>query len=263
MTEKGLRKITEDDVGNIIDFIRDTIETTGCEGTVVGLSGGIDSAVVTKMCADAIGGDRVLNIFMPTSVTQPDDYRDTMELSKLWGTRYKVVEIQRAVDAFTATLFTNVPAPLEKGNISARCRMVVLYNNAKKTNYLVAGTSNKSELMMGYFTKFGDGACDLCPMANLYKTQVWEAAKILGVPEKIIDKVPTAGLWEGQTDEVEMGITYKDLDIVLDGISKGRRDAELASATGVPSGKVAEIRAQIAGTEHKRHMPAHPEAKFT
>lgn len=258
MAEEGIRKITADDVRELTDFIKRTVENAGCEGVVVGISGGLDSAVVTKLCVDALGADKILNIFMPTRVTATDDYKETMELCRMWRTEYKVVDIQPAVDAFTAALFSKVEAPLERGNISARCRMVVLFNNAKKNNYLVAGTSNKSELMMGYFTKFGDGACDLAPMVDLYKTQVRQLAGLIGVPKSVIDKVPTAGLWEGQTDESEMGITYHDLDILLDSLEKGMSAEDVAKGIGVPLAKVEEIKDQSERMSHKRNPPIHP-----
>lgn len=262
MVENELRKIDKKDVEKLTDFIRGEVERTGCKGLVVGLSGGIDSAVVTKLCVDAIGADKILNIFMPTSVTALGDYKSTGDLSKLWGTTYKLVDIQPAVDAFTAALFSKEAAPLERGNISARCRMVVLFNNAKKRNYMVVGTSNRSELMMGYFTKFGDGASDMVPMADLYKTQVWEVAKIIGVPQEYIEKVPTAGLWEGQTDESEMGVSYCDLDRVLNGFALSMSDVEIAKDLRLSQKKVAELRKQVADMEHKR-MPAYvPDVKF-
>ncbi|MFA6804911.1 MAG: NAD+ synthase [Candidatus Methanomethylophilaceae archaeon] len=262
MAENKLHEIDAKDVEKLTDFIIGAVERTGCKGLVVGLSGGIDSAVVTKLCVDAIGADRVLNIFMPTSVTALDDYKGTRDLSKLWGTTYKMVDIQPAVDAFTAALFSKDIAPLERGNISARCRMIVLFNNAKKRNYMVVGTSNRSELMMGYFTKFGDGASDMVPMADLYKTQVWEVAKIIGVPQEYIDKVPTAGLWEGQTDESEMGVTYRDLDHVLNGFALSMTDGEIAKDVGIPEAKVAELRKQVAAMEHKRTPAYVPDVKF-
>lgn len=262
MARNELHKMTADDVKALTDFISETVNKTGSEGVVVGISGGIDSAVVTKLCVDALGADNVQNIFMPTSVTSLDDYRATSELSKLWGIRYKMVDIQPAVDSFTAALFSSTVAPLERGNISARCRMIVLYNSAKKHNRLVVGTSNRSELMTGYFTKFGDGAADMIPMADLYKTQVWEVAKMIGVPQEFIDKVPTAGLWEGQTDEMEMGISYRDLDLILNGLSIGMEDAEIAEDAGVSLEKVVEIKTQTDKMEHKRTPPHVPSKTF-
>lgn len=262
MTGKELHKIDKGDVDQISGFIRDLVAKSGCKGLIVGMSGGLDSAVTTKLCIDAIGADKVMNIFMPSRITPPSDYTLTSELCKMWGTEYKVIDIQPAVDTFTGMLFSNVEAPLEKGNISARCRMIVLYNRAKKIEYLVAGTSNRSEYMMGYFTKFGDGASDIVPTIDLYKTQVWQVAELIGVPQEIIDKVPTAGLWEGQTDEEEMGITYRDLDLTLNGISFGLSDEEISKFTGVQVSKISEVRERVRRMEHKRVQAARPDIKF-
>ena len=173
----------------------------------------------------------------------------------MWGTEYKVVDIQPAVDALAAVLLSGKETPLERGNISARCRMIVLYNMAKKRDYLVFGTSNQSEIMMGYFTKFGDGACDVTPLANLYKTEVRQLARIIGVPEDIIAKPPSAGLWEGQTDESEMGIRYEDLDGILFDLERDCSDSQIAVDTGLELSEIARIRAQVRSMEHKR-LPA-------
>ena len=182
----GVPTVTQDDVDELIAFIRNTLEKTGCKGVVIGLSGGLDSAVVTKLCVDALGADKVLNIFMPSGVTISDDYILTKDLSKLWGTEYRIMDIQPAVDSLQSVLLSKEEAPLDRGNISARCRMIVLYNQARKRNFLVMGTSNQSELMMGYFTKFGDGACDVTPLANMYKTQVRELAKLMNRTENAV-----------------------------------------------------------------------------
>lgn len=254
MTVK-IPQITNEDAEGLIGFIKSTVESAGCKGVVVGLSGGVDSATVTKLCADAIGAENVLNVFMPSRVTPVEDYKTTSELSALWGTEYKVVDVQPAVDALAAVLLSGRETPLERGNISARCRMIVLYNLAKKRNYLVVGTSNQSELMMGYFTKFGDGACDMTPMANLYKTEVRQLARIIGVPEPIIAKPPSAGLWEGQTDENEMGIRYEDLDGILYDLEQDRSDSQIAADTGLPIEEIDRIRRQVKSMEHKR-LPA-------
>ena len=248
-------QVTREDADALVSFIRTTAERTGCKGAVVGLSGGLDSATVTKLCADALGPDRVLNVFMPSRVTPAEDYKVTSELSSMWGTEYKVVDIQPAVDALAAVLLSGKETPLERGNISARCRMIVLYNMAKKRDYLVFGTSNQSEIMMGYFTKFGDGACDVTPLANLYKTEVRQLARIIGVPEDIIAKPPSAGLWEGQTDESEMGIRYEDLDGILFDLERDCSDSQIAVDTGLELSEIARIRAQVRSMEHKR-LPA-------
>lgn len=255
MTEVKIPNITADDVNSLKKFIKDSVARAKAKGVVIGLSGGIDSAVVTKLCADALGPENVLNVFMPSRVTPPEDYKTTLELSNLWGTEYRVVDIQPAVDALVAVLLSDAETPLERGNISARCRMTVLYNMAKKRQYLVVGTSNQSEIMMGYFTKFGDGACDVTPLANMYKTEVRQVAALIGVPEDIIAKPPSAGLWEGQTDEKDMGITYRDLDAILYEMEQDKTDSQISADTGLPKEQVAEIRRQVELMEHKR-LPA-------
>ena len=254
-----LKNIAREDADRLTEFIRRSVESTGAEGVVVGISGGVDSAGVVKLCADAIGGDRVLAVFMPTAFTPAEDYRITKQMCRSWGVNYSAISIQAAVDAFSGMLLTGKEAPLEKGNIMARCRMVVLYDKAKKENSIVVGTTNRSELLMGYMTKYGDGAEDIMPMGGIYKTQVWELAKIIGVPQEVIDKVPTAGLWEGQSDEEEMGITYHDLDRTLNAIDQGVSDEEAAEAGGITVEHAAEIRRQIARMEHKRLPPSMPE----
>lgn len=258
MLKDDIPSITLDDVEELRDFIRTAAKKTGCDGMVIGLSGGLDSAVVTKLTVDAIGADKVLNVFMPSRVTPAEDYKVTADLCRRWGTEYKVVDIQPAVDSLVAILTSNDDVPLERGNIAARCRMVVLYNQAKKRNYLVMGTSNQSELMMGYFTKFGDGACDITPLANIYKMQVRQIAKMVGVPEDIITKPPTAGLWEGQTDEDEMGVRYCDLDRILYGFEMERTDKEIASFVDLPVEDVVNIRSRVKKAEHKRLQPTRP-----
>jgi len=262
MAGRDLHAITKEDIDAIKDFIKGAVKDAGCKGLVVGSSGGLDSAVTTKLCADAIGPEKILNIFMPTVITPPSDYVLTKDLSRMWGTEYKVIDVQPAISTFTGMLFSNIDAPLEKGNIMARCRMIILYNRAKKMDYIVAGTSNRSEYMMGYFTKFGDGASDIMPIIDLYKTQVWQAAELIGVPKEIIDKVPSAGLWEGQTDEAEMGISYRDLDIVLNGIAFGLSDEDISKDVGIGAAKVSEVREQTEKMRHKRMPAGHPDITF-
>lgn len=251
-----MRSITEADVSRITGFIRETVSAAHAEGAVVGISGGIDSAVVVKLCADALGADRVHAIFMPVSGTPKDDYRQTESMCQAWGVRYDVVYIQPAADAFGKMILTPGDDPLQRGNMISRCRMIVLFDAARREKCLVFGTTNRSELLMGYMTKFGDGAEDASPISRLYKTQVWEIARLIGVPDEIIFKVPTAGLWEGQTDEEEMGVTYLVLDRALNVMEQGATDSEMAQAAGITEEKAAEIRAQVRRMEHK-HLPAY------
>lgn len=258
MAFRELRKITRGDADILTAFVRETASDAHAKGAVVGISGGIDSAVIVKLCADALGPENVSAVFMPVDSTPREDYRQTRDVCEIWGVKYDVVDIQPAVDAFGKMLLREGDDPLQKGNIMARCRMIVLYDKAKRDGCLVYGTTNRSELFMGYMTKFGDGAEDVTPMYDLYKTQVWELARIIGVPEEIVNKVPTAGLWEGQTDEEEMGITYLVLDRVLNAFEQGATDEEASEFSGADPEKVKELRAQIEKAEHKRKASAVP-----
>jgi len=241
----------------IENFIRQKVEESGGGGVVIGLSGGIDSATVSKLCADAIGADRVLNIFMPSASSSERDRRDAEDFSRTFGIPFKVVEIAPAVETFRAML-PSLDLRECAGNVAARCRMIVLFHHAWLMGRVVMGTSNKSEFLIGYFTKFGDGGSDFCPIGDLYKTEVRQLAREIGVPDAIIDKTPSAGLWEGQTDEGEMGITYEDLDQVLFGIERSLGDEAIAAESGVPLDKVHKVRAMHVQSVHKRKMPLIP-----
>jgi len=254
----GIRKITDGDIGPLTDGIRNAVRRTGCKGVVIGLSGGIDSAVVAKLCVNAIGADNVLCVFMPSRATPAEDYRITKDLCMKWGMEYRILDVQPAVDSLSAILTATTDTPLDRGNIVARCRMIVLYNLAKKYGRLVMGASNESEIMIGYFTKFGDGACDISPLSGLYKTQVRQIAKLIGIPDEIIVRRPSAGLWEGQTDEEDIGISYDDLDPVLYNIKEGHTDDEISKFTGTSADTVATIRQKVANSEHKRMPPIRP-----
>jgi NAD+ synthase len=251
-------KIAENDVTALTEGIRNAVRGTGCSGVVLGLSGGIDSAVVAKLCVDALGSENVMCVFMPTRATPAEDYKITKELCTKWNMEYRIIDVQPAVDSLSAILTATTKTPLDRGNIMARCRMIILYNLAKKFSRLVMGASNESELLIGYFTKFGDGACDISPLSGLYKTQIRQIAKLIGVPEKVIKKMPSAGLWEGQTDEEDIGITYDELDPVLYMMVNGHTDAEITDATGASFDTVTSIRSKVKNSEHKRRPPIRP-----
>ena len=229
---------------SLVLYLKKVKEDTKCKGFVIGLSGGIDSAVVTKLAADAVGGDKILNIFMPTSSTPKEDSELTSSMAELWGTEYREIDITPALDMMKT--LTGATEKLDIGNLAARIRMTVLYANARMRDYIVIGTSNKSELMMGYFTKYGDGACDALVISELYKTQVRELASEISVPKEIIDRPPSAGLWEGQTDESDMGISYHDLDIILDSLDD----------SADPRAK--DVRERVGRNGHKRNGPLTP-----
>jgi len=239
----------------ITEFIKGLVASAKAKGCIVGLSGGVDSSLVAKLCVDALGTGHVLGLMLPMPDSDPSDMADARHVAKHLGIRTEVVRIGPMVKAFSASLG---PSERELGNIKARCRMIVLHQRAMKAGYLVAGTGNKSELLIGYFTKYGDGGVDLLPIGDLYKTQVWAMAKDLGLPEKVVSKVPTAGLWPGQTDEGEMGITYANLDKVLHGIERGLSSAEISRSAKVPLKDVRRVEGMMESSQHKRKTPLIP-----
>ena len=248
-------KLNSDACKVITEFISGLVACAKAKGLVVGLSGGIDSTLVAKLCVDALGKDRVLGIMLPTTGSDPSDLEDAKLVAKHLGIKTEIINIGPMVEAFTKTL---EPSERELANIKSRCRMVALHQRAMRSGYLVAGTGNKSELLVGYFTKYGDGGVDLLPIGDLYKTQVWALAKELGLPEKIVKKVPTAGLWKGQTDEGELGITYEKLDRVLFGIERSQTYDDISRSAEVPKNEVQRVEAMIERSQHKRKMPLIP-----
>ncbi|NJE05622.1 NAD+ synthase [Thermococcus sp. M36] len=243
-------------VERITQFIREKVEEASVDGVVVGVSGGIDSATVAHLAVRALGKGGVLGLIMP--YYENSDLEDAKLVCESLGIEYKVVNIRPIVDSFVAALGFK-PDKRSLGNIMARTRMVLLYAHANAMNRLVLGTSNRSEVLTGYFTKWGDGASDYAPLINLYKTEVWEIAKLLGVPERVIKKKPSAGLWEGQTDEDELGISYRLLDEILwRMVDLGKEKAEIAEELKIPLERVEYVERLIKGSEHKRRLPVGP-----
>lgn len=216
----------------IIDGIKDFV---GDKNVFVGISGGIDSAVTAFLCVKALGRKRVFGVLMPYG--RQKDINDSIAVVNQLNIKYFKKDIKPIVDQYKIA-----DSKLVQANIMSRTRMTALYAYANHKNGLVIGTTNKSEMAVGYFTKFGDGGCDFEPIANLYKTEVFQIAKLLNVPQNITNKKPTAGLWDNQTDEDELGFTYFDLDKFLQG-EKLNPEVEL---------KIKEI---IKLSEHKRHLP--------
>lgn len=205
-----LKRNWNTEIDKIVSFIKDTFAEKKFTKAVIGISGGIDSAVIAALCVKALGKDNVTGVLLPCG--EQLDIEDSKELVKVLDIPSTTIDIEPMVKC------NIVARPISKtrlGNIMARCRMIVLYDLSAQLQALVVGTSNKTELSIGYFTMHGDGACALEPIGHLYKTEVKELAKYLKIPQKIIDKAPSAGLWEGQTDEDEIGMTYTEIDTIL------------------------------------------------
>lgn len=201
-------------MGRVEQMIRYAFWDTGSAGIVIGLSGGIDSAVAAAFCCRAVGPAHVLGISLPTSISNPADLNDAQDLCRNLMMQHEVISIDPVLAGYRS-IPGFVETPYLLGNLMARTRMAVLYYHANRDNRLVCGTSNRSEYMLGYCTKFGDNAADIQPLLHLYKTDIYTVARELGIPEPIITKVPSAGLWHGQSDEAEIGLTYGEIDASL------------------------------------------------
>ena len=250
-----LPKLREDTEETLEKFLAEKMRKVGAKGFVLGVSGGIDSAVVMRLCVRAVSADKVLGVMMPEKDSPKEDLVDAKELCELDDVPYRVVDISEPVAAFKKAVGGTIDRT-SLGNIKARCRMIVLYHFANTDKRLVTGTSNKSEMLMGYFTKYGDGGADLEPIGDIYKTEVRELARQLDIPDKIVKKAPSAGLWKGQTDEGEMGITYDRLDSILLGIELGLSEKEIAERAETNVKEVTRIANTIRMTSHKRKYPA-------
>jgi NAD+ synthase len=213
----------KDVASKIINWIREQVVLSKCNGLVVGMSGGVDSSVVAVLGKLAMG-ENTLGVVMPCD--DNEEYLDNIYIvCKKFNIKVEKFNLTPIYNEFKTLL---PPASrVVMGNIKARLRMIVLYYFSNKLNYLVAGTSNKSEFVLGYFTKYGDGGVDILPIGGLLKTEVIELAKKLGIPDKIISATPTASLWEGQTDEEEIGFSYSQIDPIIKAIEEGREEVFL------------------------------------
>jgi NAD+ synthase len=238
-------------------FLKAHVEQAGASGAVVGLSGGIDSAVTFRLCCDALGPGRVLGVLMPDPGYPPELVDETQRYAGSLGA-VTIVHAIGDVELAYHRLFPKVRDRITLGNLKARVRMTILFTEARERRALVVGTSNKSEILAGYFTKFGDGAADLVPLGDLYKTQVRALAEELEIPPAIRARPPTAGFWDGQTDEEELGIRYDDLDRILGGLEQLRTVEEIAEGGGWPVNVVAAVAARVTAGRHKRRLPPIP-----
>jgi len=231
----------------LVLWIRDRVLTAGLKGIVVGISGGLDSSVVAVLCRRAFGRN-TLGLIIPCHSSYIDE-QHALAVANKFSISTKTVVLDAIYDALIKTLTVNkasATSQVAKGNLKARLRMLTLYFYANQLQYLVVGSGNKSELAVGYFTKHGDGSVDILPLGNLVKLQVKELAKFLDIPQEIIDKPPSAGLWPGQTDEGELGLSYKELDHYL--------------ITGEAPDRIKQkIENMVTRSSHKRYPPPVPD----
>ncbi len=237
----------------LVSFVRNEVRRVGLDSVVLGLSGGIDSAVSAALAVRALGNDKVLGVMMPYSSSSEASRADALAVAEATGMKTTELDISAQVDAY----FERVPdaSRLRRGNKMARERMTVLYDLSADRGALVLGTSNKTELLLGYGTLHGDMASAINPIGDLYKTQVWALAAHLQIPAEVIDKPPTADLWEGQTDEQELGFGYREVDALLYRMVDERASAEELLADGFDAEFVERVRGMVQGSQFKRRLP--------
>ncbi|MFX1364907.1 MAG: NAD+ synthase [Promethearchaeota archaeon] len=237
-------------IPEIQNWIKDYITSIKIDGVVVGISGGIDSAVTTSLCVNALGKENVIGLGLPCS-SIPQDLDDAEELAENLGIKFIKIELTSIYNEFIKVASPLIESSqIALANLKPRLRMMSIYFIGQSFGkLLVAGTSNRTELVIGYFTKYGDGGVDFEPIGSLYKCEVREIAKILNIPNQIIKRPPSAGLWEGQTDEAEIGISYDDLDEII-----YRIDYNL-SLNDLDGDKVEKTQQMISLAEHKNKMP--------
>ncbi len=249
----------EKTVSEIVNFIRKVVDEAGASGVVVGLSGGVDSSLTAALCVRALGANKVLGVLMPTSFTPEEDIKDAYQLAEMLKIKTARVDIDGISEAFLRAVGVSEDDPKMKmalANLRARIRMMILYFFANAHNMLVAGTGDLSELLIGFFTKYGDGAADFLPIVHLYKTQVRKLAKYLGVPDRIAFKPSSPQLYPGHKLLDEVPIDYDELDPVLIGLFEyGLSPEEVSRKTKVPVEIVLDIKSRYEKTRHKRELP--------
>lgn len=254
--EEAKQKITR--------FIRDYLAKTKAKGVVLGMSGGIDSSTNAALTALAIGGDKTYGVLMPEKETRNRiDTNHAQQVIRQFKMKTILIDITIILHAFYESIPDFKPSNLKaKGNLKARTRMMLLYYYANSKNFIVSASSDKSEAMIGYYTKFGDIAADIAPQQDLYKTQVRQLAKHMGIPEAIIYKPPTPALWPNQTAEEEIGLAYEKLDLILYGLEHFMKTSQIAKQLALPVKTVETIKRRWLNAEHKRRMPLTPKLAF-
>ena len=244
---KNWKKIKED----LILFLKDEVSKAGLQKVTVGLSGGLDSAVVAILCKEAFG-DNLNCVLMPSQFSSQASIDDALEVCKKFDIKYEIISIEPMVSGFIKNMNED---RLRIGNFSARMRMSVLYDVSSREKSLVVGTSNRSEILLGYGTIFGDTACAINPIGEIYKSDEFEFARVLGVPESILNKAPSADLWEGQSDEEELGHTYKELDDLLKVMIDENKSKEELISMGFEEKFIDKISHRVKANAFKGKLP--------
>lgn len=243
----------------LIQFVRSSFTQTEFTRAVIAISGGVDSATSLALAVRAIGASNIYPLLLPCGRLNTQDVLDAMSLIEhlqIPVRNITRVDIKPVVDQLTRT--ESGMDNIRRGNIMARTRMIVAYDQAKKREALVVGTENKTEHLLGYYTRFGDEASDIEPLRNLYKTQVYELARFLSIPESILEKAPSAGLWPGQTDEGEFGFTYKDADEILSALVDEKKTIDQVVESGFDRSVVEKVYNRMQSNEFKHHLPFLP-----
>ncbi|MHC1631618.1 MAG: NAD+ synthase [Methanotrichaceae archaeon] len=250
--------IEEDVKTPLVEFIRRQVKAAESKGAVLGLSGGLDSAVVACLAAQSLGKENVLALLLPEhDLTPKDDLEDARTVARQLGIETKEIDISEILACYSKVLSLESAPKVVSGNLKARIRMTLIYWYANLLHRLVLGTGNKTEIMLGYCTKYGDAAADILPLARLYKDEVRALGKQLGVPNRILEKAPSAGLWPGQTDEAEIGISYQEANEILRGIERGLNPEELKRSYG--ESQVNLVLEKVEKSKHKRELLPKPD----
>jgi len=243
----------------ITDWINKIVHSTATEGIVLGLSGGVDSAVTAALAAEAIQGDRIMALIMPTSFTPKEDLNDALELSNQLGLRHKTLKIDEIIAAYKKRQWSSAADKIVEGNLIARIRMNLAYYYANKLGYIVAGTGDRSEYRIGFFTKFGDGAADIYPIIHLYKTQVRALCKHMNIKEALCSKPSSPVLWPGHKATDEIPVDYPILDKILHALYDLEMAVNMvAKELNLDIKLVKEVKSRHENTQHKRILGYRP-----
>ncbi len=247
-------------VSEICAFIKKQVVEAGLKGAVIGLSGGIDSSTTAFLTVRALGAENVLGLIMPYRTTPKEDVDDARKVAEILGIKYVMIDISEIRDTYARVIPDfDESDKVSAGNLLPRIRMMLLYYYANKYRRIVVGTGDRSEILIGYFTKYGDGGVDILPIGSLYKTQVRKLGQYLGVPESIVKKPSSPRLWPGHLAEEELGLRYEEIDLILHALfDLGLDIDETVRATGLSRDKVVKVVEMYERSRHKRKMPPTP-----